>query len=67
MESKSYLSNQFPISHRVKPDAGVLWYYPTPNHAGQKLLTGTWAQLEQERKRLSCMGYKYNQFKKRYK
>lgn len=61
------ISNQFPVKPRVKPGMGVLWYYPTPDHPGQLIMSGRWSELEQERKRLSCMGYKYNQFKKRYK
>jgi len=61
------ISNQFPVKPRVKPDTGVLWYHPTPEHPGQFIMSGRWSDLEQERKRLTCMGYKYDNFKKRYK
>jgi len=64
-----YASNQFPVKPKpvVNRATGTLWYYPTQDHPGQLIMSGRWSELEQERKRLSCMGYKYKQFKKRYK
>ena len=51
----------------MHPTTGVLYYYPYEGHKGQQIMTGKWCDLEIERKRLKQYGYKYEQFKLRYK
>lgn len=61
-----YASNQFPVKQKARPVIGRLWYFPYEGHSGQLIMTGKWWELEQERKRLKQMGYKYENFKKTY-
>lgn len=60
-------SKQFPVKPKLSRASaeGELWYYPFAGHSGQRLMHGPWWKLEVERKKLSRMGYKYENFKKR--